>query len=131
MMSSASDMPAYLEGDQEEAAGHGAAIRAVAGGSIGALGKVAASTIPGFESMFVSGLMATAVGSIMGGFLGSLYSVRAESQTEIDIHEALESGQILVVVQADENRAETAVLLLEQNNGQNVEIHTIPPEQIE
>lgn len=132
MMSSISDMPTYLEGEPEETAVTGAAVGAATGGAAGALGSVAASTIPGFETMFVSGLMATAVGTIIGGYLGSLYLVRADTQTEIDVHEALASGQILVVVRCEnEDLAETAVTVLENNDGEDIETHTIPKEEVE
>lgn len=124
-MSSAAEIPDYLESDAEEAAAGGAATGAVAGGAVGALGTAAVSTIPGFESMFIAGLMTTALGSVIGGYLGSLYGVRAESQTEIDIHEALESGKILLVVKTDNGNTETAVSLLEQSNGEHVEVHTV------
>lgn len=131
MMSSAEEMPDYLEGDPEESATSGAAAGAAAGGAVGALGSVAASTIPGFESMFVTGLMTTAVGGIVGGYLGSMYNVRAESQTKIDIHEALESGDILIVVRATKANANTAESVLNNSNGQHIEVHTIPAKEIE
>ena len=132
MMSSISEMPAFLEGEPEETAPTGAIVGAATGGAVGALGTVAASSIPGFEAVFVSGLMATAVGSVIGGYLGSLYSVRAETQTELDIHEALASGQVLIVVRcSDERQAKTAVTILENNNGEHVETHTIPQTEVQ
>jgi hypothetical protein len=130
MMSSATQMPEYLEGEAEKSAASGAVIGAASGGVIGALGSVITSTFPGFENMIVSGLMATSVGTVVGGYLGSLYSVRAESQEEIDIHEALESGDILVVVRTDESKSESAKSILTANNGQHVESHTIPAEKV-
>ncbi len=129
MMSSASEMPEYLEGDAEQSATSGAAAGAAAGGTLGAFGSVVASTIPGFETMFVSGLMATAVGGVVGGYLGSMYNTRAETQTKIDIHESLEAGNILIVVRAGENNVKTAESLMDKNNGQHIEIHTIPAEE--
>lgn len=131
MMSSAAEMPDYLEGNPEKSATSGAAAGAAAGGAIGALGGVIASTIPGFETMFVSGLMTTAVGGVIGGYLGSLYNVRAESQTKIDIHEALESGDILIVVRATKANANTAEAIMNNSHGQHVKIHTIPAEEFE
>ena len=130
MMSSAAEMPEYLEGDPEHAANTGAVAGAAAGGALGALGSVVASTIPGFETMFVSGLMATAVGGVVGGYLGSLYTMRADTQTKINIHEALESGDILIVVRANKANAETAESLMNGNNGKHVELHTIPTEEV-
>lgn len=137
LLTSASAMPAYLEGEPEKAALTGAAVGAVAGGSMGALGTWVAATIPGFEAaLLATGVMSTAVGSVIGGYLGSLYTVRADDQTKIDTHEELEAGKILLLVNIDETEGETAVeetavALLEQSHGEHVESHTIPSEQIE
>ena len=134
MMSSVAEIPEYLdlEGEPEKSAGSGAAVGAVAGGTIGALSSFAASTIPGFENMFVSGLMATTVGGVVGGYLGSLYSVRAETQTEIDVHEALEEGDILIVVKtASNDQAKTAESIMQHYEGRDVEIHHVSAEEIE
>ena len=130
LMSSAAEMPDYLEGEPEESAAGGAALGAAAGGAAGALGSWAASTIPGFQNMFVSGLMATAVGGVIGGYLGSMYTARRESQTKLDVDEALEAGQILLVAKADDEAvAAIAVSQMERSGGQHVEIHTIPAEK--
>jgi outer membrane lipoprotein SlyB len=114
-----------LESEPEEAAVSGAAVGATAGGSIGALGAWVSSSIPGFESMFVAGALTTTIGAVVGGYLGSLYNVRADSKTEIDIDEELAAGKVLLIVKTDEGEMETAVSILSQNNGQHVETHTI------
>ncbi|MAT98317.1 MAG: hypothetical protein CL608_14325 [Anaerolineaceae bacterium] len=131
MMSSAEEMPDYLEGDPEDSATSGAAAGAAAGGAVGALGSVVASTIPGFETMFVTGLMTTAVGGVIGGYLGSMYNVRAESQTKIDIHEALEAGDILIVVRANKANVNTAESIMHNSSGKHIETHTIPAQEVE
>ena len=126
MMSNVAEIPDYLEGKPEKSAASGAAAGAAAGGAIGALGSVIASTIPGFETMFVSGLMTTAVGGVIGGYLGSLYNVRNESQTKIDIHEALEAGDYLIITRANKANDKTAETIMTRSNGRHIEIHTIP-----
>ncbi len=127
IMSSPGEVPAYLEGEPEEAAASGAAVGAAAGSALGALGPLAARAIPGFETMLTAGLMTTTLGGVIGGYLGSLYSVRAESQPGIDIHEELEAGKFLLLVRTHESgEEETAVSLMRANNGDHVEIHTIP-----
>jgi len=131
MMASATEMPEYLAGKPEKSAASGAAAGAAIGGTVGALGSLVASTIPGFETMSLAGLMTTAAGSVIGSYLGSLYNVRAASQTKIDIHEALESDQILIIVRADKARAKTARSILANSNGQHIETHTIPAEEFE
>ncbi len=129
MMSSIAELPEYFEGEPEKSAISGAAAGAAAGGAIGALSSVVASTIPGFENMFVSGLMTTTIGGVVGGYLGSLYNVRAETQTEIDVHEALEAGDILLIARVNEANAETAKTVMTDSNGKHVEFHTIPAEE--
>lgn len=134
MMSAISNLPKYLEEvESEDAAITGAAAGAVAGSSVGALSSWAVSTIPGLESVFVTGfLMATAIGRVVGGYLGSLYSVRADDQPKIDIHDELAAGKILVVVKiSGKVDAETAVDVMEQSNGEHVNAHIIPHEEVE
>ena len=76
--------------------------------------------------------MATAVGGVVGGYLGSLYSVRAETRTKIDLHEALEAGDILIVVNINtDDQAKTAESIMEHYNGQHVEVHHVSAEEIE
>jgi hypothetical protein len=125
LLSSASEMPAEMEGEPEEAAASGATIGAATGSSVGALSTLVASTIPGLEAMFVSGMMATAAGGLIGGYLGSLYSVRAESQTKIDIKDQLAAGQLLLVVKTGESESAKVKSILEANQGEHVEIHEI------
>ena len=128
LISSVSEMPAYLEGDPEESATVGAGAGAAVGGTLGAASGVIVSNIPGLEGMLMSGFLTTALGGVIGGYLGSLYSVRAESKTTINIHEALEAGQILLVVQTTDENKDTAVAIMEECNGMEIESHTIATE---
>ncbi len=128
LVSSAGAMPAYLEGKPEKSAASGALLGAVSGGTVGALGSVAVANIAGFESesLLVSGLMATAVSSIIGGYLGSLYSVRADTQTQIDVHEELEAGNVLLLIEVPEAQAEAVKEILAKTEGEHAQIHTVP-----
>ena len=54
-VSTAANIPDYLEGEPEKAAAGGAEIGAVTGGAIGAIGSVVLSGIPGMEATAVSG----------------------------------------------------------------------------
>jgi outer membrane lipoprotein SlyB len=78
--------------------------------------------------MFVSGLITTSAGSVIGGFLGSLYSVRAESQEEINLHAELEAGKTLLVVKTADRDAGTVEKILLEQDGQQVEVLTLPKE---
>lgn len=131
LMTSAAEMPEFLEGDAEESAVSGAALGAITGGAFGALGTFVASTLPGFQSMVVSGLMATSMSGVIGAYLGSLYSVRAEKQTEIDVHEALEQGDVLVVIRTTPENEDLAIEYLEEVDGRDVAAHEISEEEAE
>jgi outer membrane lipoprotein SlyB len=130
VISSASDMPEFLESDSEKAAVSGAAAGAAAGGVLGALGAWISPNIPGFESMFAAGLLTTTAGSVIGGYLGSLYSMRADDQTELDIDQELEAGHVLLLVRVNDSRVndsidEKTASLLKDSGGRDVEIHEI------
>lgn len=133
IVSSSADIPAYLEGDPEESAATGAILGAVTGGAAGAVSTViAASVIPGYSMLYASGLLTTALGSVVGGYLGSLYNVRDDSEVEMTAGDAVAAGQILLVVQCtDEAEAETAVALLEETNAEHIDTQTIPDEEVE
>lgn len=133
MISAIADLPEYVEEvESEGAAVTGATAGAVTGSSVGALGSWAISTIPGLESVFVTGfLMATAIGGIVGGFLGSLYSVRADEQSKINMHDELAAGKVLIVVKiSGKVDAKTAVTIMEESSGEHVNAHVIPDEEV-
>ena len=121
-----SRVPEYLSGEPEEAAVGGAALGAIIGTVIGFLGSWLIFTLLDVESSFIIGIILAAVGFVVGGYLGSLYLVRAESQTRMDIHEELDEGKWLLMVKANRKNPETAVTLLQQNNGEHIETHDVP-----
>lgn len=131
LMTSADQMPEFLEGDSKQSAVSGAALGAVTGGAFGALGTFVASTLPGFQSIAVSGLMATTLSSVVGAYLGSLYSVRAANQVPMDIHEALESGDLLLVVRTPPEMVTATMATMETANGRDVVEVDIPAEQVD
>jgi hypothetical protein len=128
-ISSAAEIPTYLEGEPEKSAVSGALLGAVSGGTIGALGSVAVSQIPGFDiPMLVSGLMSTTLSGVVGAYLGSLYSVQADTQEQIDVHEELAAGRVLLLVKTTEEEADAVKELLAEAGGAHSEIHIIPAE---
>jgi hypothetical protein len=126
LISSAADIPEYLEGEAEESAVSGAVVGGVAGSALAALGTWATPAIPGFESMMVAGLLTTTLGGVVGAYLGSLYNLRAETKTGMEIDQALEAGKMLLVVRADGMGAETATSFM--TKGENVETHEVAAE---
>lgn len=122
-------IPDYLMGEAQSAAGEGMAVGAATGGLMGILGTLAASTIPGLELTVVSGLLGTAAGGAVGAYLGGLYTMRAETQDEIDLKDALDAGEVLLLVHTTEARAERAAELLAAAGGRHVETQTIPKDE--
>lgn len=131
LMTSADQMPEFLEGDSEESAVSGAALGAVTGGAFGALGTFVASTLPGFQSIAVSGLMATTLSGVVGAYLGSLYSVRAANQVAQDVHEALEAGDMLLVVRTPPEMVTATMAIMEAANGRDVVDVDVPSAQVD
>lgn len=120
------NIPDYLMGEAQQAAGEGMAVGAVTGSLMGVLGTLAASTIPGMEFTVVSGLLGTAAGGAVGAYLGGLYTMRAETQDEIDLKDALDQGDVLLLIHTTDARAEQAAALMEEAGGRHVETHSIP-----
>lgn len=128
LVSSAAEMPAFLEGDPEASAAGGVVAGAVVGGAAGALGAWIAPNIPGFETMLAAGLLTTASGSVIGGYLGSLFSVRADGQTKLNVHEALAEGKVLLVVKVDPENPTNPQPVMIENNAEDMEVHDMPAE---
>ncbi len=120
LITSANEMPEFLEGDSEKSAVSGAALGAITGGAFGALGTFVASTLPGFGSFAVSGLMATTLSGVVGAYTGSLYSVRAANQVPLDVHEALAAGDVLLAVRTDQEMAAAAMATMKTAGGRDV-----------
>lgn len=129
LISSAADIPEYLEGEAEASAVSGAVVGGVAGSALAVLGAWVSPVIPGFESTMVAGLLTTTLGGVVGAYLGSLYNLRAETKTGMEIDEALEAGKVLLVVRVDGMGAEAATTFM--TKGENVETHVIPVEDFD
>jgi outer membrane lipoprotein SlyB len=122
-------IPEHLMGEAQEAAGEGMAVGAATGGVLGALGALVASTIPGMEFTVVSGLLGTAAGGAVGAYLGGLYTMRAETQDEFDLKDALDAGDVLVLVQATPEGSDRAEALMSEAGGYHVEVHALPDDE--
>jgi len=72
--------------------------------------------------------MATTLSGVVGAYLGSIYSVRADTQEQVDVHEELEAGRVLLLVKTTEETADAVKELLEERDGAYVEIYNIPAE---
>jgi len=76
--------------------------------------------------MIAAGMLTTAAGSVIGAFLGSIFNVRAESQTEIDVHDALANGKYLLIASVKEDQIEEVTGLFEAGQGFDLEVIDVP-----
>lgn len=121
----AEDMP-DLEEEPEKTAVEGAALGGTLGSVLGLLGSILFISLPGIGPVLTSGLMGTAAGGVLGGYLGSLYSVRAASESELDIKEELADGAVLMIVHTDGVAANsTTTAILKDNGAEHVELHDV------
>lgn len=124
----AQDMP-NLEEKLEKTAVEGAALGGTLGGLLGLLGSIAVVPLPGFGPMLASGLIATTAGGVLGGYLGSMYNVRAASKTELNVKEELADGAVLLVVHTDGIQIKpTATEIIKDGGGEYVEHHVVDEE---
>jgi hypothetical protein len=118
-----------LEEQPEKTAVEGAALGGTLGSLLGLLGSIIVVPLPGFGPMLASGLMATAAGGVLGGYLGSVYSVRAASKTELNIKEELADGAVLMIVHIDGIQTKpTAAEIIKKGGGAYVEQHDLDSE---
>jgi hypothetical protein len=125
------DMPSYLESEPEKTASWGWLFGIIVGGMLGALGGWLAAYLFNISSVIVSVLMGVAGGAVLGGYLSALYTLRADTQAEMDIHEALGQGKSLVLVQVNDEAVDTTTGIMEQYQSDAVEVYSMPVEKIE
>lgn len=98
------------------------------GSTLGLLGSIALLPIPGAGPFLVSGLLTTASSGVLGGYLGSIYAVRAEEQAELELKEALGEDKILLLVQVTSTNEEDARMIMRQFGGGYLKTHEIDSE---
>lgn len=109
--------------EPDNAALEGALAGTGIGGALGALGAVALVALPGIGTILASGLVATLSGSVLGGYLGTLYGMRAETHEVIDMKNQVTPDSIILIVQAqDEATAESYLTLLEKEGSEWAEV---------
>lgn len=92
----------------------GALVGTGIGGALGALGTIALVAVPGVGPILASGIIATLSGSTIGGYLGTLYGMRAETNDIIEMKKSLSKDSIILIAQAnDQNVAESYRTILE------------------
>lgn len=101
----------------------GAAAGGVTGSLLGLLGGIFLMPLPGVGPVLASGMITSAAGGVLGGYLGSLYALRAESQSEIDIKEALTAGKLLLAVNIENDNSKVIAQSLKEAGGEHIEQH--------
>jgi uncharacterized membrane protein len=107
-----------------EAAAVGAGTGAVAGGIIGALSVLGAVLIPGIG--VVAGPIAGAIGGALigaagGGIAGALIGLGIPDDDAQEYRERLEKGEYMVLVQANDDRADRAERIMNENDATDVD----------
>lgn len=133
-LAAADELPPYLEGEPEKSASWGWLAGSVAGALAGALGgrllMVAFDLrlAPPLAVLFL--LVAAGGGAALGGYLTALYAVRADTQMDMDIREALSEGRALLVVYAGDAEAARAARIMKRRRAEKVEAHLVPEEAV-
>jgi hypothetical protein len=117
-----------LDQEPEETAVTGAVIGSGIGGVLGLLGGITVLTVPGVGPMLASGLLATATGSVVGGYLGSLYASRKEDQPEHELKKALSERKLILFARVQDMNEESARTIMQQSGGNYLETHKVSPE---
>ena len=119
-----------LDQEPEETAVRGAVVGSSIGGVLGLLGGITVVTVPGVGPMLASGLLATATGSVLGGYLGSMHASRTEDQPEHELKKALGERKVILLVRVQDMNEESARTIMQQSGGNYLETHEISPEGI-
>ncbi|MFO7661459.1 MAG: hypothetical protein R6X18_02575 [Chloroflexota bacterium] len=123
------EVPEFLEGEPEEAASRGWLFGAIISGLIGAVaGWLMAITFN--QSIIFSVLMGAAGAAVLGGYLSSLYTVRANTKVGMDIHEALSDDMSLVLVRVGDDDVEAATAIMEHYHNEGIDAYPIPKPEV-
>jgi len=120
----AADVKDIVGVEPDNAALEGALVGTGIGGALGALGSIALVAIPGVgAAILASGLIATLSGGVLGGYLGSLYGMRADTHHIIDMKNTISPDSIVLIVQTDsDEQAKSYSELLENQGSEWIEI---------
>lgn len=129
------EVPDYLEGEPERTASLGWLNGAVLGALIGAVAgwllfELFNLSLPG-PLLVVFLLVSAGAGAAIGGYLLSIYSVRADTKLDMDIREALSEGKSLLMVHAHDNEVSAVARIMKRQRSEKVETHMIPIEEPE
>lgn len=116
-------------------AAEGAAVGAATGGGLGAtaglLTSVALLPVPGLNVAAATGIMASAVGGIGGGFLGALYGSRTKENDEINLKDHLAQGGVMVIAGVNDANEADVVAALKRDCGELVSIQEISETELD
>ena len=127
----AQDVSDLLAGVSETDAAQGAAVGGGLGAALGLLGAVAVTPVPGIGPFVASGIMASAVTGIGGGYLGALFSTRSGTRSPIEMKERMEREGGATLIVHSTAKLDNAIRLLEQNGGELAGRYEINEEAVE
>lgn len=125
------EIPPFLEGEPERKASQGWLAGAILGALLGAVAGWLATFLIQTSFIIMSVLIGAGSGAMLGGYLGSIYSLRADTEVEMHVHEALGHGLKALVVRTADGDAETAATIMQRHRGEHVEVRPIATEAVE
>jgi hypothetical protein len=113
--------------EPEKTAVEGAVVGSGIGSVLGLLGSAIVLPIPGAGPLLAAGIMATASGGVLGGYLGAIYASRAESEPEYRLKELLSEDKVLLIVRVNESNETMAHQIMEEAGGKYLKVHEVDP----
>lgn len=106
-----------------DGAASGAAIGGVMGGITGLLAGLSSVALPGIGTVLVAGPLAAtwglvggAAGMLSGGLIGALVDAGIPEEEAREYEHALQAGEVLVVVSADESKTTAVHQIMDKHN---------------
>ncbi|MCY0879819.1 MAG: DUF1269 domain-containing protein [Firmicutes bacterium] len=97
---------------------------AAAGGAVGLLASAGALAIPGIGPILAMGpLAATLTGAATGGLVGALMDYGIPKQESERLEQSVKEGDVLVMVQTDEQEIERAKELFQDHGARDIYVH--------
>ncbi|MCY0898256.1 MAG: DUF1269 domain-containing protein [Firmicutes bacterium] len=97
---------------------------AAAGGAVGLLASAGALAIPGVGPILAMGpLAATLTGAATGGLVGALMDYGIPKQESERLEESVKEGDVLVMVQTDDNEIDRAKKLFQDHHARDIYVH--------
>jgi len=128
-ITSEDDIPDFLEGEPERRASQGWLAGSIIGALIGAVLAVAITYLTYNPSLLILTLIAlvgAGAGAALGGYLFSIYSLRADTEAGMGVRDALGQGQRVLLVRATDADAKIATAVMEHHHSDRIDTYPMP-----